>query len=94
MGSGEYIDSGEYDRGATMETTGFHTLNDLFAQLGLPSGDDAVEEFLDRHHLGGQEHLSEAPFWSEGQSRFLQEAILDDSDWCEAVDELDTLLRY
>ncbi len=77
-----------------MEITGFHTLNDLFAQLGLDSEDAAIEEFLERHHLSGQELLSEAPFWSEGQRRFLKEAILDDSDWCEAVDELDTLLRH
>ncbi|MGL6158967.1 DUF2789 domain-containing protein [Microbulbifer sp.] len=77
-----------------METTGHHTVNDLFAQLGLPSDDDAVESFLERHHLSGEEHLSEAPFWSGGQREFLEQAILDDSDWCEAVDELDTLLRH
>lgn len=77
-----------------METTGHHTLSDLFAQLGLPSDDDAVEGFLERHHLSGEEHLSEAPFWSDGQREFMEQAILDDSDWCEAVDELDTLLRH
>ncbi|MFC6634768.1 DUF2789 domain-containing protein [Microbulbifer taiwanensis] len=77
-----------------MEITGFHSLNDLFAQLGLDSEDAAIEAFLDRHHLSGQEQLSEAPFWSDGQRRFLKEAIQDDSDWCEAVDELDTLLRH
>ncbi|WP_323846805.1 DUF2789 domain-containing protein [Microbulbifer magnicolonia] len=77
-----------------METTGFHNLNDLFAQLGLPSEDAAIEEFLARHHLQGEEKLSRAPFWSDGQREFLEEAILDDSDWCEAVDELDTLLRH
>lgn len=77
-----------------METTGHHTLNDLFAQLGLASEDAAIDEFLVRHHLDGDQKLSKAPFWSDGQRRFLQEAILDDSDWCEVVDELDTLLRH
>ncbi|MCW8125030.1 DUF2789 domain-containing protein [Microbulbifer halophilus] len=77
-----------------MEITGFHSLNDLFAQLGLDADDAAIEAFLEHHHLSGQQHLSEAPFWSEGQRRFLEEAFLNDSDWCEAVDELDTLLRH
>ncbi|WP_346839024.1 DUF2789 domain-containing protein [Microbulbifer sp. SAOS-129_SWC] len=77
-----------------METTGFHSLNDLFAQLGLSSEDAAIDEFLARHHLDGEEKLAKAPFWSDGQRSFLEEAIEDDSDWCEAVDELDTLLRH
>ncbi|SEA35119.1 DUF2789 domain-containing protein [Microbulbifer marinus] len=77
-----------------MDTSGHHNLNDLFAQLGLPSEDAAVDEFLARHHLQGDEKLAKAPFWSDVQREFLQEAIQDDSDWCEAVDELDTLLRH
>lgn len=77
-----------------METTGHHTLNDLFAQLGLASEDAAIDEFLVRHHLSGEEKLSKAPFWSDGQREFLREAIQEDSDWCEVVDELDTLLRH
>lgn len=77
-----------------METSGHHTLNDLFAQLGLASEDAAIDEFLVRHHLAGDQKLSKAPFWSDGQREFLREAIQDDSDWCEVVDELDTLLRH
>lgn len=76
-----------------MEITGFHSLNDLFAQLGLASEDADIEDFLARHHLHGDERLSRAPFWAEGKRAFLDEAILDDSDWCEVVDALDTLLR-
>lgn len=77
-----------------MDPSTHHSLNDLFSQLGLPSEDAAIDEFLARHHLQGAERLSSAPFWSETQRRFLREAIADDSDWCEVVDELDTLLRH
>ncbi|WP_105101750.1 DUF2789 domain-containing protein [Microbulbifer pacificus] len=74
--------------------TGYHTLNDLFAQLGLGSDDSAIEDFLSRHHLAGEEKLTRAQFWSESQRKFLRDAILEDSDWCEVVDELDALLRH
>ncbi|GAB2879601.1 DUF2789 family protein [Microbulbifer echini] len=77
-----------------METTGHHTLNDLFAQLGLASEDAEIHEFLITHYLHRHEKLSAASFWSEGQRQFLQSAIEEDSDWCVAVDELDSLLRH
>ncbi|MDP5209558.1 MULTISPECIES: DUF2789 family protein [unclassified Microbulbifer] len=77
-----------------METTGHHTLNDLFAQLGLASDDAAIDEFLIAHYLHRHEKLAAAPFWTQGQREFLEEAIRDDSDWCVAVDELDSLLRH
>jgi hypothetical protein len=73
---------------------GHHTMNDLFAQLGLGAEDQQIEEFLALHHLAGEEQLAGAGFWSEGQRKFLNEAIADDSDWCEVVDELDALLRH
>ncbi|WGL18034.1 DUF2789 domain-containing protein [Microbulbifer bruguierae] len=74
--------------------TGHHTLNDLFAQLGLGSDDTAIEDFLGRHHLQGEEKLARAEFWSDSQRKFLRDAIIEDSDWCEVVDELDALLRH
>ncbi|WHI48620.1 DUF2789 family protein [Microbulbifer sp. JMSA004] len=77
-----------------METTGHHTLKDLFSQLGLASEDAQIHEFLVTHYLHRHEKLSAASFWSDGQREFLENAILDDSDWCVAVDELDTLLRH
>lgn len=77
-----------------MDPSTHHSLNDLFAQLGLPDEDQAIDEFLARHHLQGEDKLARAPFWSDTQRRFLEEAIRDDSDWCEVVDELDTLLRH
>ncbi|WP_444932259.1 DUF2789 family protein [Microbulbifer sp. SSSA002] len=77
-----------------METTGHHTLKDLFSQLGLASEEAQINTFLGTHFLHRHEKLSAASFWTEGQREFLESAIRDDSDWCVAVDELDTLLRH
>ncbi|AQQ68568.1 hypothetical protein Mag101_13705 [Microbulbifer agarilyticus] len=77
-----------------MDTRGHHTLNDLFAQLGLGSDNDAIEDFLNSHHLAGEEKLTLATFWSDSQRKFLSDALDEDSDWCEVVDELDVMLRH
>ncbi len=71
-----------------------HTLNTLFAQLGLPSDEEAVWRFIREHHsLTPKLRLEQAEFWSPAQAAFLQEAVEADSDWSEVVDELDALLR-
>lgn len=74
--------------------TSSHTLNTLFDQLGLPSSDHDITRFIERHRRDtGLDPLEGAPFWSPSQARFIQEALLDDSDWCEVVDELNTRLH-
>ena len=71
-----------------------HTLNTLFEQLGLASDDADIERFVATHGaLRSELSLEEAPFWSEGQAAFIREALQEDSDWAEAVDELSALLR-
>lgn len=76
-----------------MDTTE-HTLNTLFAQLGLGDDDQSVYDFIDRHRpLDKEVSLSEAPWWNASQQRFIQEALQSDSDWAIAVDELNSLLR-
>jgi hypothetical protein len=71
-----------------------HTFKDLFAQLGLPNDDLAIKHFIARHApLHGDFRLPEAPFWSPTQAAFLREAILQDSDWVEMVDQLSVALR-
>ncbi len=76
-----------------MDTTA-HTLTTLFDQLGLPSQDSAIEQFIAAHKpLGDDLNLLEAEFWSDGQRAFLQESLAEDSDWAEVVDQLDSLLR-
>ncbi|MDX1594701.1 MAG: DUF2789 domain-containing protein [Gammaproteobacteria bacterium] len=76
-----------------MDTTE-HTLATLFEQLGLDGDADAIEAFIETHRpLHPEQRLVDAPFWNDAQRAFLAEAIIDDSDWAERVDELDVLLR-
>jgi Protein of unknown function (DUF2789) len=71
-----------------------HTFKDLFAQLGLPNDDLAIKHFIARHvPLRGDLRLPEAPFWTPAQAAFLREAILQDSDWVDMVDQLSVALR-
>lgn len=76
-----------------MEPT-MHTLSNLFAQLGLPSDDAAIESFIKSHrHLATSLWLSEAPFWTPAQSTFLCEEIMNDADWAEVIDQLNAMLH-
>jgi len=71
-----------------------HTLNNLFAQLGLPSDDMAIDSFIKtHHHLPTHLSLSEAPFWSPAQATFLCEEIMKDADWAEVIDQLNVRLH-
>ena len=71
----------------------YHTLSSLFSQLGLENSPDAVAQFIDQHALGHDMALERAPFWTRSQVQFLLEARMDDSDWCEQVDQLDAMLH-
>jgi hypothetical protein len=69
-------------------------LNDLFAQLGLPSDAVVVRRFIETHGpLPEGMLLSDAPFWTPSQAAFLREAILEDADWAQAIDELNVDLH-
>ena len=70
-----------------------HTQNALFAQLGLPATGEDIEQFILRHKIEHDCLLVDAEFWTASQVAFLQEALQDDSDWVELVDQLDVLLR-
>ncbi len=71
-----------------------HTLNNLFAQLGLPADDKAVEQFIAAHRpLANATALYRAPFWSDSQRAFLKEEIIEDADWAGVIDELNGRLR-
>jgi hypothetical protein len=75
--------------------TSKHTLNTLFEQLGLAADGASMEQFMRQHSpLPPEVMLADADFWSTGQSQFLREGLEDDSDWAEAIDELNALLRY
>ncbi|MBP7394422.1 MAG: DUF2789 domain-containing protein [Zoogloea sp.] len=71
-----------------------HTLANLFAQLGLPCEQAAIEAFIEQHApLPHDLQLADAPFWTPSQAAFLKADISEDSDWSAVVDGLDVLLR-
>jgi len=66
-----------------------HSMSNLFAQLGLPADDAAIEDFIARHRpLDSATALYRAPFWSDSQRTFLKEEIIEDADWSAVIDEL------
>jgi hypothetical protein len=74
--------------------TSLHNPQTLFRQLGLSDRPQDIVRFIAEHRLStAAQPLAAAPFWSPAQAAFIQEAIEQDSDWCEVVDELDRMLR-
>ncbi|TNJ19913.1 DUF2789 family protein [Aeromonas veronii] len=45
------------------------------------------------HPLDNETLLPEAGFWNAAQASFLGDALGNDSDGCEATDQLDVMLR-
>lgn len=77
-----------------MDTHNYHSLSNLFDQLGLPSDATSINNFIEIHRpLAHNVELAQAPWWTASQAAFLRESIADDADWAIMVDELDTLLR-
>jgi len=74
--------------------TSEHSMQALFAQLGLPNNDTAIDNFIQNNHLPKEIPLESAAFWSAGQAQFIHEAIAEDADWAEVVDHLDAQLRH
>lgn len=74
---------------------GYHTLPELFSQLGLPESDDAIEQFIGEHRpLPENVLLQDADFWNPSQADFLRQGRDLDAEWAIAIDELNTLLRH
>lgn len=69
------------------------TLELLFEQLGLESGETAIEHFIAVHRLDDETSLEDAPFWTEAQRQFLCESRQQDAKWAPIVDELNGLLH-
>lgn len=70
-----------------------HSMNNLFAQLGLASDQASVEHFIETHPLAASISLCEAAFWTTSQASFLCEEMLNDADWAEVIDELNAALH-
>ena len=53
-----------------------------------------IERFIEQHRgLDDSDVLAEADFWNPAQAAFLREALEEDADWAEVVDQLDAMLR-
>lgn len=71
-----------------------HGMVELFQQLGLGSSDKEIKQFVLEHRQRRDAVLlHEASFWSDAQAAFLKQAIEEDADWAELVDQLDVMLR-
>lgn len=68
------------------------TLEELFEQLGLSSQKIHMERFIEKHQMKSSSILEEAIFWAPDQRAFLIEAKAEDSEWCEVVDQLASML--
>lgn len=70
-----------------------YNMNDLFAQLGLESSDEAIDRFIENNQLAKEEKLTEASIWNDNQRMFLQEEWEKDAVWVEVIDELNVRLH-
>lgn len=70
-----------------------YTMNDLFAQLGLDSSDEAIETFIKNHQLSENTLLTNAPFFNDAQKLFLQEEKQKNAVWAMVIDELNARLH-
>lgn len=70
-----------------------YTMNDLFAQLGLDSSDEAIDNFIENNQLAKDEKLIEASIWTKQQCMFLQEEWKKDAAWVEIIDDLNVRMH-
>ena len=76
-----------------MMIDGERNINMLFEQMGMDSDDAAVEQFIQENQLPQSLELSDAPFWSDSQRKFLKDEYRADEGWIEIIDELNTRLH-
>lgn len=70
-----------------------YTINDLFAQLGLESSDEAIDTFVENNQLAKEQELVTADIWSDSQRAFLQEEWRKDAAWVEIIDDLNVRMH-
>ncbi|WP_435979110.1 DUF2789 family protein [Psychrobacter sp. DM4] len=70
-----------------------YTMNDLFAQLGLESSDEAIDIFVENNQLAKEEELISANVWTDSQRAFLQEEWKKDAAWVEVIDDLNVRMH-
>jgi hypothetical protein len=70
------------------------TFKGLFGQLGLADDDEGIEEFIATHKgLPKSVHLEDASFWNDAQANFIRNALDEDAEWAELIDQLNNRLR-
>ena len=70
-----------------------YNMNELFAQLGLDSSDEAIDSFVENNKLAKEEKLIEAAVWNDNQRAFLQEEWNRDAAWVEVIDDLNVRMH-
>ena len=76
-----------------MDTT-TPSLEQLFAQLGLPNAPHEIRAFITQNRpLPGAVLLRDAPFWNAAQSALIREKLAADDDWALVIDMLNAQLR-
>lgn len=70
-----------------------YNMNELFAQLGLDSSDEAIDKFVTENQLSSEEKLVEADVWTDSQRMFLQEEWKKDAAWVEVIDDLNVRMH-
>ena len=70
-----------------------YSMNELFAQLGLDSSDEAINSFIEKHQLAKNEELIKSDVWNDSQRMFLQEEWTQDAAWVETIDELNVRMH-
>lgn len=73
--------------------TSVHNMNNLFAQLGLDDTRSGIYHFVKSHQIQDDLTIDEAPFWNASQASFILDALQEDGDWSEIIDQLDAMLR-
>ena len=71
-----------------------NTLASLFEQLGLPSAEHEIEQFVQTHRLAEQINIVDADFWTDGQRQFLRQSLRLDAEWSPIVDDLNVMLHH
>ncbi len=70
-----------------------YNINELFAQLGLDSSDEAIDSFIEKNQLAKEEKLTESDIWTDNQRMFLQEEWEKDAAWVEVIDDLNVRMH-
>ncbi|BAV98111.1 hypothetical protein ABIE09_000776 [Lysobacter enzymogenes] len=68
-------------------------MTNLFLQLGLDAGEDAIGAFIRDHQLPAGVALAEAPYWNDAQRQLLSEQLYADAAWAIVVDQLNESLH-